>query len=283
MKSSSLLLPALIMGIGVAGIPLGDVAAKLMLSTGAVEPVFIVWSRYGIGALIIFLLYRGAGFEFSALKDWRLLLRGLIITISVVCILTALKTEPIPNTFAAFFIGPIFSYFGAAIFLKEKISLLRTVLLAFSFAGVLMVVKPGPDMSLGIVFALLGGVAYGAFLVSTRWLKDTARPRMLLLSSLVIGSAAVTPWGAANIPEMDPKLWMLVLWSAAASALGNWSIVVASSMADASRLSPLVYMQVVYATLFSILLIGDFPDHWSLIGLVVLVVSGVSSFFVQRR
>ncbi len=283
MKIPPLVLAALIMGIGIAGIPLGDTAGKLLLSTGAVDPIFIAWSRYGLGALLIVLVYRGKGFDLKVLRDWRLWLRALLLSVAIISILTALNTEPLANAFAAFFVGPVFAYFAAAVFLREKISKLRTFLLFCSFAGVLLVVKPGADMSTGILFALLGGVFYGGFLVATRWLADVTRPRMLLLSSLIIGTLFMTPWAVTSIPVMDTKTTLLVLWSAAASAVGNISIVVSSAMADASRLAPLVYMQLVYATLFGLLVFGDFPDNWSLLGVAMLIVSGFSSFFVQRR
>ena len=57
-------------------------------------------------------------------------------------ILAAVRTEPIANVFGTFFIGPILSYFLSAIFLREPITILRTVLLLAGFCGVVMVVDP---------------------------------------------------------------------------------------------------------------------------------------------
>ncbi|MEM7289529.1 MAG: DMT family transporter [Pseudomonadota bacterium] len=273
---------ALIMGIGIAGIPLGDTAGKTMFEHTQVDPVFIAWSRYGLGAVLIFLLYRGQGFEWRKFGDWRLWLRAFFLTCSITSILTAVSTEPLANAFAAFFVGPILAYFGAALLLKEKITVFRTVTLLCAFAGVLIVVRPGSDMAPGLLFALMGGCFYAAFLVSTRWLAHIARPRTLLMSNLVIGSAMMTPLGVAAIPVIDLKMAGLILWSAAASAIGNLAIIVASSLVDGSRIAPLIYLQVVYATLFGFLFFGDFPDYWTWIGLSVLVTSGFASFFAQQ-
>ena len=98
-----------------------------------------------------------------------------------------------------------------------------------------------------------------------------------------MGTVLLTPMGVVHIPAMDFKMSALVLWSAAASAVGNLAIVLSSSLVDGSRIAPLIYMQVVYATLYGILFFGEFPDHWTFIGLVVLVMSGFASFFAQRR
>lgn len=276
-------LAALIMGIGIAGIPLGDTAGKLMFQHTSVEPVFIAWSRYGLGIVLVWLAFAGRGFSWFVFKDWRLWLRSAFVTAAVVSILNSIQTEPLANAFAAFFIGPIFAYFGAALLLKEKITWVRTVTLIIAFCGVLIVVRPGISMSPGLVYALMGGLFYAAFLISTRWLSQIATPRLLLLSNLVMGTALLTPWGISSIPEIDIEMSMLILWSAAASAVGNMAIVLSSSLVDGSRIAPLIYMQLIYATLFGILFFGQFPDRWTLVGLAVLVNAGFASFFVQRR
>jgi len=144
-------------------------------------------------------------------------------------------------------------------------------------------VRPGGGMSAGVIYALLGGMFYAAFLVSTRWLRDVTTPRSLLFSNLVMGTVMLTPWAIGNIPEMDFKMTGLVFWSAAASAVGNMAIVLSSSLVDGSRIAPLIYMQVVYATLFGVLFFGDFPDQWTWIGLAVLVSAGFASFFAQKN
>lgn len=285
MKStlSPFILAALVMGVGIAGIPLGDTAGKLMFQQADVDVVFIAWSRFAVGVLIVLVAYAGRGFEFSVLKDWRIWLRAAFLTCSILSILTAVSTEPLANAFAAFFVGPIFAYFGAAFFLKEKITWFRTITLLLAFVGVLVVVRPAGGIAPGLLFALVGGCFYAAFLVSTRWLANIARPRTLLLTNLVIGCVVLLPFGATSIPEIDGRMAGLILWSAAASAIGNMAIVVASSMVDGSRIAPLIYIQVVYATLLGGLFFGEFPDLWTWVGLTILVLSGFASFFAQSK
>ena len=276
-------LAALIMGIGIVGIPFGDTAGKMMLLRSDIDPLFIAWSRYGLGIILVWLAFAGRGFHFGLFRDWRMWMRSVFVTASIVLILNSIATEPLANAFAAFFVGPIFAYFGAALLLKEKITWFRTISLIVAFLGVLIVVRPGFGMSPGLGYALLGGLFYAAFLVSTRWLSDVASPRLLLITNMIMGTLMLTPWGIGHIPNMDFELSKLVLWSAAASAVGNMAIVLSSSLVDGSRIAPLIYMQLVYATLFGILFFGEYPDHWTWIGLAVLVTSGFASFFAQRR
>jgi drug/metabolite transporter (DMT)-like permease len=105
---------------------------------------------------------------------------------------------------------------------------------------------------------------------------------MLLLSHLLIGAVLLTPLGASNIPPMNAGIGVLVVLSAVASAMGNLLLIIANRMADASRLAPLVYVQLVSATALGYLVFGDLPDRLSLLGLVLLVASGFLSFVVMQ-
>ena len=159
-------------------IVLGDSAGKLMTG-GGIAPFFVAWSRFALGALFLLPFCGLKREELVALLDWRLWLRALFIICAICSILTALRTEPIANVFGGFFISPIVSYFMSAWLLKERISYRRTGLLLFSFLGVLLVVKPGFGMTAGMGFAMLAGCCHGSYLVATRWLAGSFRPRFL--------------------------------------------------------------------------------------------------------
>lgn len=284
MQKTNSLLAIAVMSVGMLFIPLGDTAGKLLTGSHGAEPVFVAWSRFAIGAIFIWLVFGCRGFEFAILRDWRVWFRASLIVGGICSILTALRTEPIADVFGAFFVGPILSYFLSAWLLRERISLVRTALLFIGFCGVLLVVKPGINTSPGMLYALMAGSFYGGFLVASKWLAQIERPRSLLLSHLLIGALVLTPWGSTTIPDVTTEIVFLILLSAAASALGNLLLLVASRMADASRLSPLVYVQLVSATALGFLVFGDVPDYWSLLGLAMLLGSGFVSFvLVQSR
>ncbi len=278
---SPLLRAAAIMSIGMMFIPMGDTAGKLLTGAG-VEPIFVAWSRFALGAMLIFAVMRGRDFDLRVFRDWRYWMRAVLVTIAVSSILTALKTEPIANAFAAFFVGPILSYFLSAWLLRETITRARTVLLFLGFCGVLLVVRPDANVSVGTIWALMAGLFYGCFLVATKWLSGRVNPRSLLFSHLTIGAVLMTPWGIAALPEASPSVVFLVLASAAASATGNLLYTIATRMADASQLAPLVYMQLVSATIMGVAVFGDWPDAWSIAGLILLLGSGFGAFFLKR-
>lgn len=214
--------------------------------------------------------------------DWRIWLRGLLITFGISSILTALQTEALPTVFGAFFVGPILSFFLSAWLLKEPITKAQTALLLVGFGGVLLVVKPGFGMTSGIGFALLAGLCYGSFLTANRWLASAAPPRALLLSHMLIGTVVLAVPGLTHIPDFTTEITMLTLLSAFASMAGNLLLIVAYRMAPASKMAPLVYFQLIAATTLGWAVFSDIPDPFTMLGLAVLVASGIGSATLKR-
>lgn len=257
-------------------VPMGDTAGKLLTANLGVRPGFVGFSRFFLG-LIILLPFLGRP-EPRLLLNWRVWLRGGLLCGGIFFILTALKTEPIANVFAAFFVGPILSYFLSAALLKEHTTRRQTLLLLLGFCGVLLVVKPGTQMGIGMGFALLAGLFYGSFLVASRWLKDLTRPRMLLMSQLIVGSVLLAPVGLSQIPAPSLDIAFLVVISAVFSGVGNLSLLLAYRRMAATQLAPLVYLQLITATVMGILVFDTWPDALTFAGLSLLLVSGFLSF-----
>lgn len=283
MSVSDLLRLAILVFVAVTFVVIGDTAGKL-LTSGGVDPFLVAWSRFGLAALLL-LPFSGLSVrELSNLADWRVLLRAGFITSAICCILTALKTEPIANVFGAFFVGPVVSYILAILFLNERPSLVRSLLLGVGFIGVMLVVKPGFGASIGMGFALAAGSCYGAYLMMTRTVAGVYRPRFLLMSQLLIGSVVLTPIGlGVEMPEVSLRFAVLIVISAFGSALGNFMLVLASRRAEASMVAPLVYSQLVSATVLGIVVFNDVPDAYALAGLVLIAGAGIGSLAVAQR
>ncbi|MDX8354681.1 DMT family transporter [Cognatiyoonia sp. IB215182] len=260
----------------------GDAAATVLTGAGFPQ-VFVAWTRFALAAVLLAPFCALQWAEMQLLLDWRLLLRAGLIVGGIVCILTALKTEPLANVFGGFFVGPVVSYFLSAAVLGERITRLRTILLLVSFAGVLLVVRPGFGMTTGMGFAVLAGCFYGAYLVATRWLAPAFRPRFLLLSQLIIGAIILAPFAFLPIPALTPQALGLITLSALGSAGGNFLLVMVNRTTPAAVIAPLIYSQLLAAMVIGWLVFGQWPDQLSLAGLVVIMIAGVSSVWFAGR
>ncbi|MEL6841203.1 MAG: DMT family transporter [Pseudomonadota bacterium] len=260
----------------------GDAAATVLTGAGFPQ-VFVAWTRFALAAV---LLAPFCGLQWTELRrfiDWRLALRAALIVGGIVCILTALKTEPMANVFGGFFVGPVVSYFLSALLLRERITPLRTVLLLVSFAGVMLVVRPGFGMTTGMGFAILAGCFHGSYLVATRWLAGGYRPRFLLLSQLVIGAIMLAPFAVVPVPEFTLPVIGLITISALGSAAGNLLLVLVNRTTPAGVVAPLIYSQLLAAMVIGWAVFGQWPDGLSLVGLLIIMTAGVSSVWFAGR
>ncbi|MCV6595433.1 MAG: DMT family transporter [Silicimonas sp.] len=261
----------------------GDTAGKI-LTAGGVDPVIVAWSRFVLAAAVLGPLSGLSRRDIRHFADWRVLLRAGFIAAGICFILMAHRTDPMANVFGAFSIGPVVAYGLAILFLGERPTRDRGLLLALGFVGVMLVVKPGFGLTQGMVFALAAGGCHGAYLAMTRALAGTCRPRFLLLSQLVVGAVLLTPPGlSVEFPALNGALVALILLGAFGSALGTYLLVVASRRAEASLISPLIYSQLISATVLGIVVFGDWPDGLTLAGLVLIVISGIGSLVFYRR
>ena len=85
------------------------------------------------------------------------------------------------------------------------------------------------------------------------------------------------------MPSFDFAAMTLIAISALGSAVGNYLLAIANRKAEASLIAPLVYSQLVSATLLGILVFGDWPDLLTLLGLLLILASGLGSLIAHQR
>lgn len=261
-------------------IPAGDLCGKLLTGGGLAAPAFVAWSRFAIGTLLILpFVPRRA---YTLLRDPRLWLRAGLLTGGIFSIQFALQTEPLANVFAAFFIGPIVSYVLSVLLLREQATLLRSLLMALGFLGVLIVVRPGLGGSVNLMWALLAGCFYGCFLTSSRWLAHVGSPLELSLTQLLLSAVLMLPLGLSSLPEFTPSTAALTVGSAAFSMTGNLLLLFAYARVQAVKLAPMVYFQLVAAVGLGWAVFSDLPDLWTWAGLTVVLSAGLASAALRR-
>jgi len=75
----------------------------------------------------------------------------------------------------------------------------------------------------------------------------------------------------------------LITVSALGSAAGNLLLVLVNRNTPAGVIAPLIYSQLLAAMVIGWAVFGQWPDGMSMLGLVIIMVAGVSSVWVARR
>ncbi|MEM9580873.1 MAG: DMT family transporter [Pseudomonadota bacterium] len=270
-----------IMLIAMSCIPAGDAASKILTSQLDVAPVYVVWTRFALGAALLLPFTWRAGL--GAWRDWRIWARSAIIAAGISCITQAFRLAPLADVFGAFFIAPIVSFVLSVTVLKERSSAVQAALVALGFIGVLMIARPGFAASPGLGWAVLAGVFYGLFLTVSRYLSGQVALGALILSQMLGPALLTTPFALGAIPELTPRIAWLTCASAFFSMAGNVLLLFAYRMQEASKLAPFVYFQLISAAVLGWIIFGDFPDALTIAGMALIIGAGVMVTALQSR
>ena len=80
-----------------------------------------------------------------------------------------------------------------------------------------------------------------------------------------------------------PHHIFLISLSAIFSAAGNYLLVLANRWAEATLIAPLVYSQLISASVSGLVVFGDWPDKIALLGLYLIIVSGCGTLILNQR
>ncbi|MBL8599251.1 MAG: DMT family transporter [Devosia sp.] len=205
-------------------------------------------------------------------------LRGVSGVLGNLCIIFAFVTIPLAEAYSIAFLAPIFIVLISVTVLKETVSLQRWLILAASFIGVLIVVRPGfRDLSLGHL-AALGSAFFGAITTTVlrRVAKEETRVSLIGMATLyivVVNGTLMLVTGAVRVPTWTELAWLMLI--GALGGTGNMLFIAATRAVQASRIAPLQYSQIFWAILFGAVFYYEYPDAVGIVGLFVIVIAGI--------
>lgn len=261
-----------------------DATAKFL--TGHFAIPMLVWARYSLHLLLmlIFLLPTRRQRLYSTQRPgWQLLRASLLLCVTTL-VMAALHLLPLAEATALSFIAPSIIALLAGPCLKEKVGLRQWLALAVGFIGVLLIARPGGSLTLsGVLFALGGALCYSVYQILTRHLSSTEDSLTMLFYTALVGTVATSlalPWiwqGPLPVGWQIPQVLLLGVLG----GLGHFLLIRALRLVPVSSLSPFLYLQLVFATSLGWLIFDQWPDRWSLLGMAVIVGSGL--MLVLRR
>ena len=209
------------------------------------------------------------------------LIRGLILLIANLLFFYSISIISLAKALTLAFIAPLIVTVFSPIFLDEKVGFRRWSAVIIGFIGSMVVIRPGfMEINLASLAALGTGVMYGFYLIITRKLSSSDNPLLTLLLTGVVG--------AIIISFVMPFVWIkptLNQWSMMAAigifaCVGHLFIILSLKYADASKLAPFSYFEIVTNIIIGYYFFSDFPDKWTFLGLFIIILSGI---YISRR
>ncbi len=246
-----------------------------------------VWLRYLVPTLLVgsyLVVTRGLKFAHAARPGVQVL-RGITLVISTLCFWTALSHLPLVEAVTVSFICPTMVVIFSALLLGERPQRTHWIALAIGFIGVLIALRPGlTHTGIGAIAALASAAFYALYLVLTRKVADQADSLVLLFHANAIGALALTVLAptTARMPNIAAE-WLILPALGIFGAFGHWCMIKAYSNADATTLAPFMYAQLLVATFYGWLIYDNLPDGFTLLGMMVILASGLYVLNVGRK
>lgn len=258
-----------------------DVMAKTL---GHSIPVAqIVWLRFVSQALVVgagLLIARRALFTSAHTKLH--MLRGLATTFSSYMFFLGIIYLPLADATALIQLGPVMVTLGAVLVLGETIGRRRILGIAAAFLGAMLIIRPGSSvMSPASIFPILGAIGFTVYALATRFVRSDGPWTALFLQGVfgTIFSSVMVPffWQPISLAEI-PIVAALIGFG----ILGHLLMIRAFAAAPAGDIAPYGYAGLLFAVIFGLVLFGETPDGFTLLGAVVIVTAGIYVWYRER-
>jgi drug/metabolite transporter (DMT)-like permease len=187
------------------------------------------------------------------------------------------------EAFALIFLLPSFVTIMSVIFLKETVGIRRWSAVVIGFIGVLVVLRPGfRELSIGHLGAVFAGLSGAISIIVYRAMGPTEK-NISLYGAGIVGVLVVL--GILMIPDFRwPTLieWVMLAGYGLLAAFATIMLMYAANHAPAAMIGPPQYSQMLWAILFGYLVFGDTVDLPMLVGIVLIISSGLLTLARER-
>lgn len=226
---------------------------------------------FGLLALVPFILANPR--EALAIRRPGLhLLRALLGLLAMSANFWTVAVLPLATATSLFYTKPLFMPLLAALFLGEVFRKSRGIATAAGFLGVLLMLNPdGGGDALPIAVGLSGALCVALVMIVVKKLATYEQAFAVLvwfsiLSTLGIAPVAVYVWVAPS----PGQLALLISLGAIGSA-GQYMLIRAYQVGEASVITPVDYTQLLFAGLYGALVFGEIPTWNAYLGAGVIV------------
>ena len=238
----------------------------------------IVWARYFFTVVItlsfIIIFFRKQLVWTS--KPKLQLFRGLILLCANMLFFYAISIISLTKALTLAFVAPLIVTALSPFILGEIVGYRRWLAVIIGFIGSLIVIRPGLiEFNLATLAALGTGFFYGIYFIITRKLHTADSPLLTLLIAGVVGAIILSAYMPFSWIEPNPNQWLFMFCIGLCASVGHFFLILSLKYADASKLAPFSYFEIVTNVIIGYYFFSDFPDIWTWVGLLIIINSGI--------
>ena len=266
---------ALLMMVCMGAFVLNDAFVRLAGNSLPLAQILFLRGVLTTLVLLIFAIYLGT-FKVRVVKKdkWKIFFRSIAEALTAFFFLTAVLNMPFANVTALLL--PMTVTLAAALVFKEKVGLIRIILIIVGFLGVILIINPSADgFNLYSGYALIAVILITTRDLITRKLSvevPTLLPTVsasfgVLLFSIIL--MAKTPIQPLNIQNS-----FFIILAAFFIIFGYYTAVLVMRVGDISFISPFRYSAIIFALILGLVFFNEWPDLTALIGICIVTAAG---------
>ena len=250
--------------------------------------VELIWARTLGHLLFVIALFAPShgGWRLLVTRRPRIqLARSFLLLASTSFFFTAIGRVPLADATAISFTSPFIVAALAGPILNERVRVEHWVSIAIGFVGALIVIRPtGAGTDPYALLVLGSACCYAVYQLLTRRIAGVDAPETTVVYSALVGTlvlSAIVPF-VWKTPER-PFHWLILGSLGLLGGLGHYCVARAFLWGPAAILSPIHYVQLVWAATVGYLVFGHVPSVWTWVGAAVIIASGLGIAWVETR
>ncbi|CUH62421.1 carboxylate/amino acid/amine transporter [Thalassovita gelatinovora] len=242
-----------------------------------VGPLQAVWARYaGQASLVLLIVLPRLGAVARTRYPFLQLARSVFLMFGTGFFFFGIANIGLAEATAIMDTNPVIITLGAALFLGEKIGPRRAFGIAVALIGALIIIRPGSGVfSPYALFPLAAAFSYSAYNIVTRYVGLNEDPWTSLLYTAMFGAIIFSCIIPFYWQPVDLTSALLMIMLAIFGTLSQLLLIRALSIGEAGMLAPFAYVGLLFATLWGMIFFDEYPDFWTVIGALVIVLSGI--------
>ena len=203
----------------------------------------------------------------------KFLLRGLVHSFGVTLWFYAMSVMPVAEVTAIGFLTYIFVSIGACIFLKEKLHKHRITAVIISFVGALIILRPGFKViesgQLGMLMATV--VFTASYLIAKIVSKERSSSEIVAMLS-VFTTIFLIPSAIYSWEPISLEALLILAFTALIATIGHITMTQAIKAAPMVVTQPILFLQLVWASMVGLFLFDEQIDIYVIIGGTVIMI-----------
>tara|TARA_Y100000389_G_scaffold86865_1_gene83516 strand:- start:83 stop:946 length:864 start_codon:yes stop_codon:yes gene_type:complete len=203
----------------------------------------------------------------------KFLLRGLVHSFGVTLWFYAMSVMPVAEVTAIGFLTYIFVSIGACIFLKEKLHKHRITAVIISFVGALIILRPGfKVIESGQFGMLMATVVFTAsYLIAKIVSKERSSSEIVAMLS-VFTTIFLIPSAIYSWEPISLEALLILTFTALIATIGHITMTQAIKAAPMVVTQPILFLQLVWASMVGLFLFDEQFDLYVIIGGTVIMI-----------